>query len=295
MLTLVLLVLLFEVLLAAVAAVRQTVHAPSQRQPLWWCVIWHVPPFWAGWRAWWAGCCAGPVRRRSGRATPTSARRPPQRTRHRTRFHVVLGRSAARSPRFDILADVVARRPAFAGAFAVGLPSRRSWRTLDGFAVGAAFSPSRPGGRVRGLPAVWCRCWGWSGTIRDGPGHDYGAACVAVGARRGGLAVWAGGSGGGAGPVRVTMARHGYANHGQYIKGPHWGARRVRFLRTHGGYPPCWCCAIRRGRVFMVHHLDYSRAGAGLERDRDLRSVCERCHTRFHRGTGRVACCGLAG
>ena len=95
---------------------------------------------------------------------------------------------------------------------------------------------------------------------------------------------------------RVTMARHGYANHGQYIKGPHWGARRSRFLRTHGGYPPCWCCAIRRGRVFMIHHLDYSRAGAGLERDRDLRSVCERCHTRFHRWDrprGLLRACGV--
>ena len=64
MLTLVLLVLLFEVLLAAVAAVRQTLRAPSQRQPLWvvW-LIWNVLPVWAAWRA---GC--GWVLRRAGAA-----------------------------------------------------------------------------------------------------------------------------------------------------------------------------------------------------------------------------------
>jgi hypothetical protein len=80
---------------------------------------------------------------------------------------------------------------------------------------------------------------------------------------------------------RVTMAMHGYTSHAAYVDGPEWGRRRGAYLRTHPGR--CWCCYRRRRPGFPIHHLDYSRAGAGHERDRDLRLVCEPCHHRFHR------------
>lgn len=78
----------------------------------------------------------------------------------------------------------------------------------------------------------------------------------------------------------MTLRRHGYASHGQYVGGELWAARRRAFVAGRGW---CWCCGRRRRRGFPVHHLDYSRAGAGREADRDLRLVCPRCHARFHR------------
>lgn len=78
----------------------------------------------------------------------------------------------------------------------------------------------------------------------------------------------------------VTLRLHGYANHGQYVDGELWAARRRAFAPGRGW---CWCCGRRRRPGFPVHHLDYSRAGAGHERDRDLWLVCPRCHDRFHR------------
>ena len=56
--------------------------------------------------------------------------------------------------------------------------------------------------------------------------------------------------------------------------------------------------AARRFRPeFPIHHLDYSRAGFGQELDRDLRLVCQGCHTRFHRWDrprGLLRACGVS-
>ena len=59
------LLVLFEVALVAVAAVRQAVRAPAQRRPLWVvCAAWHALPFWVLWRA----ACGRVLRLASGRA-----------------------------------------------------------------------------------------------------------------------------------------------------------------------------------------------------------------------------------
>ena len=212
---------------------------------------------------------------------------------------MVLGRSAARSPRFEILADLVradAASPLWgAGSYGGGRPARRPWRGLGGLAAGAA-------GALHGLAAVYAGCpleGAGAGAVREvGTDRNDMSGVLHVWPLLLAVAAWL------YGRVdrvverarfRVTMARHGYANHGQYIKGPHWGARRP------GSAGPWWLSAVLvlcdcRGRVFMIHHLDYSRAGAGVERDRDLRSVCERCHTRFHRWDrprGLLRACGV--
>lgn len=92
---------------------------------------------------------------------------------------------------------------------------------------------------------------------------------------------------------RVTLAAHGYISYAAYVDGPVWAARRSAYHRTH---KVCWCCGRPRRPGFPIHHLDYSRAGAGRELDRDLRLVCEPCHHRFHRWDrprGLLRSCGV--
>jgi len=91
---------------------------------------------------------------------------------------------------------------------------------------------------------------------------------------------------------RLTMWRHGYGSHGAYVSGQRdwhrdlppyeWANRRRRYISEHGGTPDCWCCRKRWQQGWPIHHLDYSRAGGGCERERDLKFVCDRCHHRFH-------------
>jgi hypothetical protein len=93
---------------------------------------------------------------------------------------------------------------------------------------------------------------------------------------------------------RLTMWRHGYGSHGAYVSGQRdwhrdlppyeWANRRRRYLREHAAAARgCWNCRKRWQPKWPIHHLDYSRAGGGEERDRDLKFVCEHCHIRFHR------------
>lgn len=82
---------------------------------------------------------------------------------------------------------------------------------------------------------------------------------------------------------KVNLRLHGYDNHGEYVNGPEWKARRRRFLLEHGRRPPCWNCAKDFSPRWPVHHLFYGRAGGGQEKDRDLRFVCDRCHVHIHR------------
>lgn len=79
----------------------------------------------------------------------------------------------------------------------------------------------------------------------------------------------------------VTMRLHGYAAHGEYVAGREWKGRRRRYLREH---TPAGCrvCAREWHPQWPLHHKDYSRAGAGRERDRDLIPVCDRCHSFIH-------------
>lgn len=80
---------------------------------------------------------------------------------------------------------------------------------------------------------------------------------------------------------RVTMWRHGYSRHREYVRGPEWKDRRRRYLRE---LDPAGCRMCARGWQgnWPLHHKSYERAGGGGERDRDLIPVCERCHTFIH-------------
>lgn len=93
---------------------------------------------------------------------------------------------------------------------------------------------------------------------------------------------------------RLTMWRHGYGSHGAYVSGQRnwardlppyeWANRRRRYLRDHDcARRGCWNCRKAWQQGWPIHHLDYSRAGGGAERERDLKFVCERCHHAFHR------------
>jgi hypothetical protein len=93
---------------------------------------------------------------------------------------------------------------------------------------------------------------------------------------------------------RLTMWRHGYGSHGAYVSGQRnwardlppyeWANRRRRYIRDHDcARRGCWNCRKHWQRGWPIHHLDYSRAGGGQERERDLKFVCEACHIRFHR------------
>jgi hypothetical protein len=93
---------------------------------------------------------------------------------------------------------------------------------------------------------------------------------------------------------RLTMWRHGYGSHGAYVSGQRdwlrdlpryeWANRRRRYIREHGcAQRGCWNCRKSFVPSWPIHHLDYSRAGGGAERNRDLRYVCDRCHHAFHR------------
>lgn len=81
---------------------------------------------------------------------------------------------------------------------------------------------------------------------------------------------------------RITMWRHGYRAHREYVGGSEWKVRRRRYLRERH---PLGCRLCRRAwePQWPLHHKSYERAGGGQERNRDLIPVCERCHTFIHR------------
>ena len=93
---------------------------------------------------------------------------------------------------------------------------------------------------------------------------------------------------------KVTMTRHGYHSHGQYVNGHEWKTRRGAYIRARHR-PPCWCCARRFRPEFPIHHLDYSRAGFGG----NWTGICGWCARGvipgFTGGIGRGVCCGRAG
>lgn len=80
---------------------------------------------------------------------------------------------------------------------------------------------------------------------------------------------------------RITMWRHAYGRHREYVAGPEWKARRRRYLRERSP-AGCRMCARAWERQWPLHHKSYERAGGGQELDRDLIPVCERCHTFIH-------------
>jgi HNH endonuclease len=80
---------------------------------------------------------------------------------------------------------------------------------------------------------------------------------------------------------RLQMLRHGYQYHDQYVDGPEWKTRRRTYIKDHR-HPPCWICRKPFFPLWHLHHLDYSRAGGGRERDRDLKFLCVRCHHNAH-------------
>lgn len=57
-----------------------------------------------------------------------------------------------------------------------------------------------------------------------------------------------------------------------------WHARRDQFLADHGR----WCDACGATRQLHVHHRSYARAFGGLERDEDLRVLCQQDHETVH-------------
>ncbi|ONH62395.1 hypothetical protein CcI49_03175 [Frankia sp. CcI49] len=80
---------------------------------------------------------------------------------------------------------------------------------------------------------------------------------------------------------RVTMWRHGYSRHREYVRGSEWKDRRRRYLREHDP-AECRLCARSWEPKWPLHHKSYERAGGGQELDRDLIPVCERCHSFIH-------------
>jgi hypothetical protein len=85
---------------------------------------------------------------------------------------------------------------------------------------------------------------------------------------------------------KMTMIHHGFVRYSDYTNSPLWHSRRSRWLETHPN-PPCRVCGIgwqsTNRRRFHLHHVDYSRACAGHEADRDLVAICSTCHTIVHR------------
>ena len=65
-------------------------------------------------------------------------------------------------------------------------------------------------------------------------------------------------------------------NYADYLKSPHWKAKRKEALEYHGR--KCHDCGATQG--LEVHHLTYK--GLGREKMRDLQVLCGDCHAIRH-------------
>lgn len=69
-------------------------------------------------------------------------------------------------------------------------------------------------------------------------------------------------------------------SHAAYIKSATWRNKRAEWLER---YPDCYKCGTRTPTGMCVHHIRYSRPfGEGLEPDRDLLTLCWKCHNALH-------------
>ncbi len=68
----------------------------------------------------------------------------------------------------------------------------------------------------------------------------------------------------------------GKARYQEYLHGPFWRARKVRYLRENG-VERCEARSCGSPGPLQVHHESYARL-FGAELDRDLEALCGRCH-----------------
>lgn len=93
----------------------------------------------------------------------------------------------------------------------------------------------------------------------------------------------------------ATLRLHGFRDHGEYVDSPLWKARRRAWLAALTRRA-CRVCgrAWQDGPSFHAHHVDYARAGAGHELDRDLIPICSPCHTLVHAFDRRLRTAGVS-
>lgn len=81
----------------------------------------------------------------------------------------------------------------------------------------------------------------------------------------------------------ANLTANRFRDHQEYINSTLWKHRRRRYLAEVGRLP---CCVCARpwvdGPQFHLHHVDYAQAGGGREPNRDLKPICDRCHTIVH-------------
>jgi 5-methylcytosine-specific restriction endonuclease McrA len=89
----------------------------------------------------------------------------------------------------------------------------------------------------------------------------------------------------------ITPAKHFIPKHSRrraeyeaYINSPEWRAFRMTIFAQRGRR--CQNCGTEKG-IIHVHHLNYNRFGH--EKPKDVRVLCEECHTKEHQRLGGLA------